>query len=239
MNRTRSRASSRSSAVLRLGILAGLLIAAGVAWWRYGPTDLESLRASARSAMRMRDKPWVPPSFLLFYTGAAAFGLPITPLTLAAGVIFGAALGAALSWGGAALGAAAGYLLARRLGAGAVQTLAGRRAQKLEELSDQTSFLTLLRLQLIPVIPLSALNVACGLARVPFWRYAGAAAVGVIPGSVIYAYFAHQVIAGAAGANARSRTQIIVASLLLLALTFVPTAVGRLRGGDRVRDHSS
>jgi uncharacterized membrane protein YdjX (TVP38/TMEM64 family) len=230
MNRTRARPSSRGGAVFRLGILAALLIGAAVAWWRYGPTDLESLRSFARRAMAMRDKGWAAPSFVLLYTAAAAFGLPITPLTLAAGVIFGAALGAALSWSGAVLGAAGGYLLARRLGAGAVHALAGRRAHRLEELSDNTSFLTLLRLQLIPVIPLSALNLACGVARVPFGRYAGAAALGVIPGSVIYAYFADQVIAGAAGADARSRTHIIIASALLIGLTFVPTAVGKLRG---------
>ncbi len=231
MNRTRARPSSRGDAMLRLGILASLLIAAGLAWWRFGPTDLDSLRAFARRARGMRDSGWAAPSFLLLYVGAAAFGLPITPLTLAAGVIFGAALGATLSWAGAVVGAAGGYLLARRLGAGAVRALAGRRARKIEELSDRTDFLTLLRLQLIPVIPLGALNLACGVARVPFWLYAGSAAVGVIPGSVIYAYFADQVIAGAAGADSRSRTHVIVASVLLIGLTFVPTAVGKLRGG--------
>jgi uncharacterized membrane protein YdjX (TVP38/TMEM64 family) len=219
--------------VLRLGILASLLIGAGVAWWRFGPTDLESLRAFARRARSMRDSAWAPPSFLLLYVGASAFGLPITPLTLAAGVIFGAALGATLSWAGAVVGAAGGYFLARRLGAGPVRALAGRRAQKLEDLSERTDFLTLLRLQLIPVIPLGALNLACGVARVPFWQYAASAAVGVIPGSVIYAYFADQVIAGAAGADSRSRTQVIAASALLIGLTFVPTAVGRLRGSRR------
>ena len=177
----------------------------------------------------MRGSGWATPSFLLLYTGASAFGLPITPLTLAAGVIFGAALGATLSWAGAVVGAAGGYLLARRLGAGAVRTLAGSRAHKLEEVSDRTRFLTLLRLQLIPVIPLGALNLACGVARVRFWQYVASAMVGVIPGSVIYAYFADQVIAGAAGAERRSRLQLILASVLLVALTFVPTLVSRMR----------
>lgn len=217
--------------MLRLSILAGLLVGATVVWWRFGPNDLEGLQAFARSAMRMREKWWAAPSFLVLYAAAGAFGVPITPFTLVAGGIFGAPLGAALSWGGAVLGTAAGYLLARQLGARAVETLAGRRAQKLDELSEKTDFLTLVRLQLIPVIPLSALNLACGVARVRFWQYVGAAAVGVIPGSVIYAYFADQVIAGAAGAHARSRTQIVLASALLIALTFVPTVLARFWGG--------
>ncbi len=218
--------------MLRLGILAGLLIAAGIAWWRFGPTDLESLRTFTRKARAMRDTPWVPPAFLVLYASSSALGLPITPLTLAAGVIFGAVLGAFVSWGGAVLGAAGGFLLARRLGAPAVRTLAGKRAHKIEELTAATGFLTLLRLQLIPVIPLSALNVACGVAGVAFWTYTAAAVLGVIPGSVIYSYFADQVIAGAAGADTRSRTHIIVASTLLVALTFVPTVLARLKGGD-------
>jgi uncharacterized membrane protein YdjX (TVP38/TMEM64 family) len=189
--------------VVRLGVLAGLLVAAGLAWWSFGPTDLESLQTFARGARAMRDETWAAPSFVLLYVLVTALGLPITPLTLAAGVIFGVTLGAAVSWAGAVGGAAGGYVLARRLGAGAVRALLPKSAHKIEEVSDSTDFLTLLRLQLIPVIPLSALNIACGVARVPFWRYVAAAALGVIPGSVIYSYFADQVIAGAAGADAR------------------------------------
>ncbi|MFN2566026.1 MAG: TVP38/TMEM64 family protein [Gemmatimonadaceae bacterium] len=225
-----ARPTSRPAAVLRLAALAALLLGAALAWWKFGPTDLETLRAAARRARAMRDAGWSKPAFLLVYTVVASLGLPITPLTLAAGFIFGALVGASLSWAGAVIGAAGGYLIARRLGANAVRTLAGARAPRIERLSESTGFLTLLRLQLIPVLPLGALNVACGVARVRFATYVAAAAVGVIPGSVIYAYFADQVIAGAAGADARSRTHIVVASLLLLSLTFVPTVAGKLRG---------
>jgi uncharacterized membrane protein YdjX (TVP38/TMEM64 family) len=221
---------SRSIALLRLAALAALLAGAGLAWWRFGPTDIASLRTVARSARAMRDSGWTAPGFVALYAAAGSLGIPITPLTLAAGVIFGAVVGATLSWAGAVAGAAGGYLIARRLGAGAVRTLAGRRAHRIERISERTGFMTLLRLQLIPVLPISALNVACGVARVPFGTYVAAAAVGVIPGSIIYAYFADQLIAGAAGADKTSRTQIVVASVLLLALTFIPTIAKRLRG---------
>jgi uncharacterized membrane protein YdjX (TVP38/TMEM64 family) len=220
-------------AVLRLALLAGLLVGAAMVWWQFGPTNLESLGDFARRARTMRETDWAAPAFLILYATVASLGLPITPLTLAAGVVFGVVFGAALSWAGAVAGAAAGYLLARRLGAGAIRTLAGDRADRIEKLSDSTGFLTLLRFQLIPVLPLGALNVACGVAGVRFGRYVAAAAIGVIPGSVIYAYFADQVIAGAAGAAARSRMHVIVASVSLLALTFVPTVVGRIRGERR------
>lgn len=228
MERTRARPTSRPAAVLRLAVLAALLLGAALAWWRFGPTDLEGLRAFARRARAMREMVWAAPAFVVLYTAAGSLGLPITPLTLAAGVVFGAAVGGALSWAGAVAGAAGGYLLARRLGAGAVHSLAGKRARKIDQVSNATTFLTLLRLQLIPVLPLGALNLAGGMARVPFGKYVAAAAVGVIPGSIIYAYFADQVIAGAAGAEFRSRTNVILASALLLTLTFVPTVVGRV-----------
>ena len=229
MARTPAR-PSRRGAVLRLAVLAALLVGAALAWWKFGPTDLMSLRTAARKARAMRDAGWAAPAFVVLYAAAGSLGLPITPLTLAGGVIFGAIVGAAVSWAGAVAGAAGGYLLARRLGAGAVRTLAGDRADRIEKLSEKTGFLTLLRLQLIPVLPISALNVACGVARVPLSVYVAAAAVGVIPGSVIYAYFADQIIAGAAGADTTSRTHIVAASVLLLALTFVPTVAARLKG---------
>ena len=229
MTRTAARPTSRRGAILRLALLAALLGGAALVWWSFGPTDLASLRAVAREVRAMRDSGWAAPAFVLLYTTAGTFGLPITPLTLAAGVIFGAVVGATLSWAGAVAGAAGGYLLARRLGAGAVRTLAGDGRDRIAGLGEQTRFLTLLRLQLIPVLPIAVLNVSCGVARVPFGAYVAAAAVGVIPGSVIYSYFADQLTAGAVGADATSRAQIIVASLLLLALTFVPTLAGRLR----------
>jgi uncharacterized membrane protein YdjX (TVP38/TMEM64 family) len=227
MDRSRARPASRPAAVLKLVILAGVLVGAALTWWRFGPTDLDTLRTFAREARAVHESGWAAPTFLVLYALAGTVGLPITPLTLASGVVFGALLGATLSWAGALAGAAGGYLLARRLGAGAVRTLAGQRAARLERLSESTGFVALLRLQLIPVIPLSALNVACGVARVRFGRYVAAAVIGVIPGSIIYAYFADQVIAGAAGAGSRSRAHLILASLLLLALTFVPAVVGR------------
>jgi uncharacterized membrane protein YdjX (TVP38/TMEM64 family) len=232
MGLSTARPASRRVAVSRLAILAALLIGAALVWWRYGPTDLATLRVLVQRVSAMREAAWVPPVFALAYAAAASFGLPITPLTLAAGVIFGSILGAVVSWAGAVAGAAGGYLLARRLGAGSVRALAGKRAYKIEALGESTSFLRLLRLQLIPVVPLSALNIACGIARVPLGTYIAAAAVGVIPGSAIYSYFGYRVIAGAANAQARSLRHAIIASVLLLILTFVPTLVGKVRGRD-------
>ena len=230
MMRAEARPTSRREAVLRLALLVALLGGAALLWWRLGPTDLGALRDVARRARAVRDTGWAAPTFVLVYAAAGTFGIPITPLTLAAGVIFGTVLGATLSWVGAVGGAAGGYLLARHLGAGPVRTLAGDRREQIAGLSERTRFVTLLRLQLIPILPLAALNVACGVARVPFGVYVAAAAVGVIPGSVIYAYFSDQLIAGAVGADTTSRMQVVLASLLLIALTFVPTLLARMRG---------
>ena len=56
---------------------------------------------------------------------------------------------------------------------------AGGRAGAVEKLGGKTGYVTLVRLQPIPVLPMSALNVACGVARVPFGTYVAAAMVGV------------------------------------------------------------
>jgi uncharacterized membrane protein YdjX (TVP38/TMEM64 family) len=225
MDRTRARSTSHRAAVLRLVTLGAFLAGAAFAWWQWGPTDAESLREIVRRTRRMRDSAWAGPMFLVIYGMAASIGLPITPLMLTAGAVFGAVLGAALSWAGAIAGAAGGHLIARRLGQSAFHTIMAARADHIEKLSASTGVLTLMRIMLIPLLPLSALNVATAVAGVPLRKYVAAATVGVIPGSVVFPYVADQIIAGATGIDTRSRIHVAVAALLLLTLTFVPVIV--------------
>ena len=228
MDLTRARSTSRPAAVLRLVALAAFLAAAAIAWWQWGPTDAESLREIVRRTRRIRHSVWAGPVFLVIYGLAASIGLPITPLTLTAGAVFGAVLGATVSWAGAVAGAAGGHLIARRFGQSAFHTLVGRRAERIEKLSASTGVPTLMRIMLIPLLPLSALNVATAMAGVPLRKYVAAACVGVIPGSVVFTYAADQVIAGATGVDTRSRVHVAVGVLFLLTLTFVPVIVRRV-----------
>jgi uncharacterized membrane protein YdjX (TVP38/TMEM64 family) len=169
--------------------------------------------------------------FVLAYIVVATFGLPATPFTLAGGILFGTALGSVLNWTGATLGATGTYLLARLLGGDALRGLLGSNAARLDLFTGDAGFRTLFRLRLLPVIPFNALSLTAALSGIAIRPYVAATGLGILPGTVIYTYFAGSLVGGVSGASASARTNLIVASVLLLALSFLPGLVQRLRNG--------
>ena len=213
---------------LRLALLAAIVVAAILGARALGLTggDVASTAASIRE---LRGRPWIAPAFVAVYALTAAVGIPATILTLAGGALFGTALGTLLNWAGATIGATLGYLLARALGRDAVHRLLGRRAHLVERAVGSLGFLNLLRLRLIPLVPFNVLNFASGLVGVRARDFVLATAIGIIPGTAVYTFFADALLAGAEGARRDAWVRALVASALLVALSFAPTLAKRLR----------
>ena len=175
---------------------------------------------------------WGPVVFILGYATAVVALVPAVLLTLAAGAIFGVVWGAVWVFIAAVLGSAAAFLVsryvardlvARRLAANprfaAVDRAVGREGRKIVFL-----------LRLSPLFPFVLLNYALGLTTVRFADYL-LAAVGMIPGTILYVYYgklAGDVAALAGGAPvARGPGYWLVLGLGLLASVLVATLVGR------------
>jgi uncharacterized membrane protein YdjX (TVP38/TMEM64 family) len=92
---------------------------------------------------------------------------------------------------------------------------------------------TVLRLRLIPVVPFDGLSVAAGLAAVPLRAFIVGTALGIIPGTVIYTWFAQSLLQGTAGASRSAFAQLAAASVLLIGLSFLPKLVTRWRTRER------
>jgi uncharacterized membrane protein YdjX (TVP38/TMEM64 family) len=225
-----AREGSRRVAVLRVALLVALLTAAALVAWRLGLFELRDPQRLAAAVRRAHQVRAIVPLFVLAYAVVAAVGLPATPLTLAGGAIFGTALGSLLNWLGATLGAAGSFVLARQLGRDAVRRLLGRWGDRLDALGERGGFAALFRLRLLPVVPFNVLSFAAGLAGVPFRAYAAATALGIVPGTVVYTYFADSLLAGVEGASRQAFVRVAVAAALLLAVSFAPAAVRRVRG---------
>ena len=210
-------------ALLAAVIGGAVLVARWAGLERY--TDLETLAGAVRQA---RDLPFAPLLFVAAYAAIASFGLPALALTLAGGAIFGVGLGFALNWAGASLGAVGGYLIARALGRDAVGRLLGRHAGRLDALASAHGFATIFRLRLIPVVPFNVLNFAAGLAGVPLRAYAAGTALGIVPATFVYTYFADSLLGGAEGAREQALVRVAIAGGLLVLLSFVPVLARRL-----------
>jgi uncharacterized membrane protein YdjX (TVP38/TMEM64 family) len=220
------RATVKASA--KLGLLIVILVASFVLA-RHLELSHGGMATFAQRARALREAPHAVTLFLLIYAVAGTLGVPGSILTLAGGAVFGFELGTLLNWIGATLGAIGGYWLARLLGKDAVERIGGRKIYALEKLADAHAFSTVLRLRLIPVVPFNALNFACGLVGLDFGSYLAGTMIGDLPVTAAYTYFADALLSGVAGTRRAALLHASVAGILLLALSFLPGLIRRLR----------
>ena len=219
--------SPRSGALLRLAIFIVVLIAMWTAARLLGVDAYISPERIGTTIRDAREVPYSAPIFVVAYIAVTTIGLPALPLTLAGGAIFGVAAGIALTWLGATLGATGAFLLARLLGGDALRRLLGDRAGTLDRMLGDGAFLTMLRLRLIPVVPFNALNFGAGLAGVRITHYVAATAIGILPGTSVYTYFADAMLAGTDGVRQTAFIRVAIAGALLLALSYLPALAKR------------
>ena len=223
---------------LKAATLALLLAAAALIAWRLGFFTLRDPQRLAAAIRKAREIRWIMPLFVGAYALVTTFGLPAFPLTLAGGAMFGVGLGSVLNWTGAVLGACGSYGLARLLGRDALHGLLGRWGSRFDALGARSGFATIFRLRLIPVVPFNLVSLAAGLASASFPSYAAATALGIIPGTVIYTYFADSLVAGAEGASRNAFIRLGVAAVLLIALSFLPLLARRIGIGPPASTNS-
>lgn len=219
--------NSRRATCLKLLALVAIVAGAFVAARAFGLQGLSDPVRLAEAVHSLRERPFIAPAFVAAYAVATALALPGSVLTIAGGAIFGFTAGALLNWLGASVGAVLAYLLARSLGIDAVRRLLGSRAHRLDALAGAHGFATVLRLRLIPVVPFNLLNFAAGLAGVRFRDYLLGTLIGLIPGTLVYTWFADALLAGASDARRDAFVRLLIAGALLVALSFLPALAKR------------
>lgn len=219
--------TGRASGVVRL---AGLLVILAAAWVAVRATPAREYLTPAgvaRLVDAVRATWWTPIAFVAAYVLACVFAFSGAVLTLAGGALFGFWWGSLLNTLGANLGASAAFWVARRLGREGVQGLLGSRLEGLDRLAQRSGFAWLLRLRLIPVVPFNLLNFGSGLTAMPWRDYALATVVGILPGTLVYTFFATALLEGSREASREALLRVVVAGGLLVVLSFVPAIARR------------
>jgi uncharacterized membrane protein YdjX (TVP38/TMEM64 family) len=219
---------TRRVVIIRIAALAALVVVLTIAGYVLGWFDLARVTRTIEQLQSGRNALVVAVIFFVVYATMTAVGFPALPFTVAGGAIFGHVRGTLLSWTAAIVGTMLGYLLARGVGRETARRWIARRKVG-EALTQSTSFLTLLRLRLIPVIPLSVVNFAAGLARTRFGVYVAATAIGILPVTIVFTYFADSLMRGLEGARTHAYWDVAIASAGLMAMSLLPLLVKRLR----------
>jgi len=114
-------------------------------------------------------------------------------LTVASGFFFGTTLGALYVNIGATTGATIVFLATRYFFHDGAQRRWGGKMQALEGGFSRHAVRYLLAFRLIPIFPFFLVNIISGLTSIPLRTFIWTTAIGILPGSLIYAYAGQQI----------------------------------------------
>lgn len=183
---------------------------------------LEALKANRDSLLAFAEANYAKAValYIAVYILQTALSLPGgAVLTLAGGFLFGSLLGTLYVNLGATTGATLAFLAARYLLRDWVERKFGHRLGAFQEGFAKNAFSYLMTLRLIPLFPFFLVNLLSGLTRVSLRTYVLATALGIIPGSFVYAYAGRQLgTINSLGEIASPRVLLAFTLLGLLAL---------------------
>ena len=198
---------------VRAGILVVLLAGLAAAATLVDVPDLQTVRAWIAGL-----GPGAPVLFTLGYALVVPAPLPKSVLSTAAGLAFGIPLGVVVVVVGGTAGAVLAFGLGRRLGRDAVARLARGRLDRVDAALERHGTAAALAVRLVPVLPFTVLNYACGVTAMRLRHYTVGTAIGIVPGS------AALVVLGSLGARLSLWVPVLI-SLGLAAVTLAVTTV--------------
>lgn len=181
----------------RIIIAAVMGLAIGAFFWFDLDTylTLETVKANRDRLLAFTDghRAAAVASFVITYCLVTGLSLPgAAILTLVGGFLFGGLLGTVVVNLGATSGATLAFLASRYLLRDWVERKFGTWLEPLQQGFEKNAFSYLITLRLIPLVPFFAVNLVSGLTRMNIGSYVAATALGIIPGSFVYAYAGQQ-----------------------------------------------
>jgi uncharacterized membrane protein YdjX (TVP38/TMEM64 family) len=176
---------------LCIKLIIGVLVVIGV-WWlvKCQCVNLQALTpAVIRDYIQSFGKLAALVYIVAYVLNTVSIFPPVAPLSLAAGLAFGAMWGAVFLMAGAIIGTTTTFMISRFFGRSLVEKMFKGRFKNLDDRLQKNGFMTVLFFRIIPLVPYEVLNYATGLSKIKFKDYFFATLLGLIPGVVISAFF--------------------------------------------------
>ena len=169
--------------------------------------------------------------FIAAYVLATVLFLPGFLFTAAAGLLFGLFWGTAVALFSATIGATAAFLISRYLMRDQVRAYAkkNRRFAAIDHAIGANGWKIVGLLRLSPVLPFNVSNYFYGITAIRLWPYIAASAIGMLPGTLLYAYLGAIGKATLDGKRAAGgKEQYIVIGIGLVATAIGAVFIGRI-----------
>ncbi|KDE97476.1 membrane protein [Mycolicibacterium aromaticivorans JS19b1 = JCM 16368] len=166
---------------------------------------------------------WFPLAFFAAHIVVTVFPFPRTAFTLAAGLLFGPALGVGIAVVASALSALLALLLVRALGWQFSKLFSHPALESVDARLRARGWQAIFSLRMIPAVPFSVLNYAAGASAVRVMPYLWATLAGLIPGTTAVVFLGDALTGNV--------------SPLLVLVSVCTAAVGVVGLGFEVRTH--
>jgi uncharacterized membrane protein YdjX (TVP38/TMEM64 family) len=197
---------------------------------------LEALKANRDRLLAMTEEHYTltAAAYMATYCLVVALSLPgAAILTLAGGFLFGPVAAMVFVNVGATTGSTLAFLAARYLLRDWVEAKVGRWLDAVQKGFETNGFTYLLTLRLIPIFPFFAINLLAGLTRISLPAYVAATAIGIVPGTFVYAYAGRQI--GTINTLSEIATpRVLVAFVMLALLALLPLGYRKLRSDPKM-----
>ncbi len=172
---------------------------------------------------------WGVVLFIAVYALGTVLFLPGWIFTVAAGLIYGVIGGTAVALAGAIIGATLAFLCGRYLVRERVKaaTKGNKKFAAIDTAIGEQGWKIVGLLRLSPLIPFNLSNYFYGVTAVGFLPYLLASAVGMLPGTLLYAYLGGAGKAGLTGGGGGSPLKYVLLGLGLVATIAVTVIVSR------------
>ena len=162
-------------------MVVGLIAIAAMAAWRWR-TVLDPIAITTAIGRY----PAAPLGFIAAHIAASLVFIPRTLLAIVAGLLFGTGWGILWAELGSVAGAAAGFLVARHVSSGLIDSQQASRVRSLSKWVERGGWRAVVLLRLIPIIPHSVANYGLGLTALPLGAYALGSLIGQLPLTIAY-----------------------------------------------------
>ena len=165
---------------------------------------------------------WGPVAYVALYVPVTMVGVPGTPFTLAAPLLFGGIVAFVTMVVASTLSAASAFLVSRHLARDAVTRRLGHhpRFKQLDRLLDEHAWIVIPFIRVVP-FPFVLNNYGLGLTRIGFWRYLAWSEVGMIPMNALLVLGTDSVLRAVSGRMSWALTGLAVVAAGAIAVLAV------------------
>lgn len=240
---TQAEQKTDSSGRLRFFVMVGLLVGTATAV-HFSPIhdiimDRDKLMVFLEGLQEYGNRWWTPLALFGLFGLISPLAMPVSPLVMAGGVIFGTLYGGIINLMGCMLGLTLSFYLAKALGRDFIMGLGFKSIQKFEAmLQAEQSFWLLVRLRFLP-IPFPVFNFGAALTGIPFRHFFLASFIGLVPTTFAYTYFAAAIASSVESSGKDAFYKVGAAMAILFVVSFLPKFLNRKKEQDPIETNQS